>query len=90
MRKFMAEKRKKKRSAADLVASSTGGTGSKWTNELNMADRVYLSNVIRHMKQTPVAAVHVVAAKLKEELGLKRSVGTIAKTLKELLNDAKA
>jgi hypothetical protein len=80
---------KMNRTAAELVKNSTatGCNRKKWTETLSIGERGYLNRVISAMKEMPNAAPYVVAKALKEELGLETCVGTIAKTLKELLKD---
>ena len=82
-------KKKRKRSAFDLVAESTttSSHGKKWTEQLNSDDTTYVSMVLAAMKRTPGASPYIVARNLKKELGLDVSADTIAKTLKKLIED---
>ncbi len=74
---------------AKLVEMSVPKNGNKsWFDELNIADHLYVSCVIKYMRKTPNASLHVVARNLKNELKIQRSVSTVARTLKEFLNAA--
>jgi hypothetical protein len=61
--------------------------GVKWTKQTTPEEQAYISSVVAVMKDLPGAAPYVVAKKLKDELKLSVCVGTIAKTLKELVNN---
>ena len=75
----------KRKTATDLVGESVKPKTIKWTETLTAADISYLKEVVAEMKRTPGAAPYVVAPKLKVALGLIVSVGTIARTLKEMI-----
>ncbi len=75
--------------AAELVSKSTSTSnhGQSWSNQLNTSDKCYLRGIVIAMKETPGASHYIVARNLKKELDLSIGIGTIAKTLKELIAD---
>jgi hypothetical protein len=60
-------------------------TSVKWTDALSKDDDEYFRSVVAEMRNTPGAAMYVVARGVKLELELTVSVSTIVKTLKEKL-----
>jgi hypothetical protein len=78
-----------RRTPSSLVKSSvpTVQKTKKWTELLSRDDGTYILQVVTAMKATPGAAHYMVAKGLKEELSLSVSVGTIAKTLKEMIDN---
>ena len=82
--------KKRKQTAMALVAAAAiRQPSTKWTSALSGEDQQYLRSVVGEMRHTPGAAIHTVARGVKLELQLTVSVGTIARTLKELLADGK-
>ena len=66
-------------------ATSSNSRGQKWTEQISREEQAYLLDVVAAMKKIPGAAPYVVAKKLRDELALAVGVGTIARTLKEMI-----
>ncbi len=78
--------KKQKVTAIDLVRAAAETKSSKtWSDSLSEDDSCYLQNVVAVMRDTPKAALYVVAKAVKLELGLSVGINTIARTLKEML-----
>ena len=71
----------KKRSAAQLVATSSRRQAKTWLDKLPQRDREYILEVVEELKRHPEASCQQVASCLREELQLAVSLETIHKTL---------
>jgi len=79
---------KKKQTPDELVASATPGKATvSWVTGLSDKDWAYVHDVVSAMKENPAASHTIVATKLIRELGIDRSVGTVTRTLKELVSN---
>lgn len=80
---------KKRMSPKSLVANSAAKLHKRntWFDKLGNSDRYYILSVIKEMKENPGASAYLISKALKEELVIRTSETTIARTLKELLND---
>lgn len=80
-----------RRSAKQLVALSRSRVAKKgWFEGLPPSDQKYVREVVAVMRSTPEAAPYVVARMLMSELGISRHIETVAKTLKDMVNNDKA
>jgi hypothetical protein len=88
----MEKAKKRRKTAVDIVKESASSNvrGLKWTELLCAADQRFVRSIVAEMRGTPGAAPYVVAKGVKEELRLTVCIGTIAKTLKELIADDQA
>jgi len=77
----------KRRSASMLVANSVPTPKGTWFDKLCSVDRTYVQDIVTEMKATVDVAPYLVAEAVRVELSLSTSKDTIARTLKELMNE---
>ena len=78
------------RTPDQLVDSAVPTHSQKsWFNELSSPKQKYVTCVVEAMIANPNAAFALVARELIEELQIDRHEGTIIRTLKEMISDAK-
>jgi hypothetical protein len=81
-------KKHRRTSPANLVKSSESVRhGKKWIVTLNAEDRRYVKATAAAMTNAPNAAPYQVARHLKDEINATATVGTIVRTLKELITN---
>ena len=79
--------KRKRTPPSELVSSTKRCACVSWYNALPIDDRDYVNAVVDVMRSTPSAGIKPVAEKLRNELQLSVSQGTIATKLRELLNE---
>ena len=78
---------KTRKSAVMLVKNATTQPKATWYERLSLADKTYVCEVVDAMKVTPDVAPYLVAEAVRVELGLSINKSTIARTLKEMMNE---
>ncbi len=79
----------KKLSAADFVKNfgNSKTLGVDWYQKLSHANQEYVKEVIDALDDNPNASLYLVAEQLIKELNITRSHGTVARTLRRMLNN---
>ncbi|KKL74438.1 hypothetical protein LCGC14_2064900 [marine sediment metagenome] len=83
-------KKQRRKPAVQLVCGTkeTGARSINWYQRLCDADQLYVRDVVSEAVAAPDAAPYLIAKALTEELSINRSVGTVARTLREMIRNA--
>lgn len=80
----MTQKKKKRTPVKELLASWNPTHGS-WIELLSEEDHQYVIDVAEEARENSSAPANHIARMLIKELGIKRSVEVVARTLRELI-----
>lgn len=80
----------KRKTAVQLVCGtkSVNARGVNWYQRLCKVDQLFVRDVVSEAVANPDAAPYLIAKALTEELSINRSVGTVARTLREMIRNA--